>query len=189
MVCSSFIGSHETLGVQWVGVMKYRVCSDVELLKKLIQEGGNVDEPDEEGRTALHFACGYGEIDCAKPLRCELMHASLLHHQERRQGLDAAAAFDAADGGCDGCCVPCGGGGGAAGGGTNHVSCAGPAAPSRGGACVLLATKQAGCVSNATMPDLLCCANAHHGDEINTSGKPFITSSVPRGQQQVLYYC
>ncbi|KAF5838655.1 ankyrin repeat-containing domain protein [Dunaliella salina] len=47
------------------------VCAsagDVELLKRLIQEGGNVDEPDEEGRTALHFACGYGEIDCAKVL-------------------------------------------------------------------------------------------------------------------------
>uniref|UniRef100_A0A7S3QYD5 STI1/HOP DP domain-containing protein n=1 Tax=Dunaliella tertiolecta TaxID=3047 RepID=A0A7S3QYD5_DUNTE len=43
-------------------------AGDVELLKKLIQEGGNVDEPDEEGRTALHFACGYGEIDCAKVL-------------------------------------------------------------------------------------------------------------------------
>ena len=41
-------------------------AGDVELLKRLIQEGGNVDEPDEEGRTALHFACGYGEIECAK---------------------------------------------------------------------------------------------------------------------------
>jgi ankyrin repeat protein len=43
---------------------------DVGLLKKLINEGGNVDEPDEEGRTALHFSCGYGEIECAKVRQC-----------------------------------------------------------------------------------------------------------------------
>ncbi len=41
---------------------------DVELLKKLISEGANVDEADEEGRTALHFAAGYGEIECCKAL-------------------------------------------------------------------------------------------------------------------------
>ena len=41
---------------------------DVELLRRLVQEKGNVDESDEEGRTALHFACGYGEIECAKVL-------------------------------------------------------------------------------------------------------------------------
>jgi len=27
-----------------------------------------VNEADEEGRTALHFACGYGELSCAKLL-------------------------------------------------------------------------------------------------------------------------
>ncbi len=37
-------------------------AGDVELLKKLIGEGANVDEADEEGRTALHFAAGYGEV-------------------------------------------------------------------------------------------------------------------------------
>lgn len=41
----------------------------MELLKQLLEaEGVNVDEADEEGRTALHFACGYGEIECAKAL-------------------------------------------------------------------------------------------------------------------------
>jgi hypothetical protein len=41
-------------------------AGDVELLKKLVAEGADVDAADEEGRTALHFACGYGELDCAK---------------------------------------------------------------------------------------------------------------------------
>lgn len=41
-------------------------AGDVELLKRLINEGNSVDDADEEGRTALHFACGYGEIECAK---------------------------------------------------------------------------------------------------------------------------
>jgi len=43
-------------------------AGDVDLLKKLLEEGANVDEADEEGRTALHFAAGYGEIACAKAL-------------------------------------------------------------------------------------------------------------------------
>jgi ankyrin repeat protein len=39
-----------------------------ELLKELLAAGADVDEVDEEGRTALHFAAGYGEIACAKLL-------------------------------------------------------------------------------------------------------------------------
>lgn len=34
----------------------------------MIEQGANLDEVDEEGRTALHFACGYGELECAKAL-------------------------------------------------------------------------------------------------------------------------
>jgi len=41
---------------------------DVEALKELLQGGANKDEKDDEGRTALHFACGYGEIACAREL-------------------------------------------------------------------------------------------------------------------------
>ena len=41
----------------------------MEALKRLLEtEGVNPDEGDEEGRTALHFACGYGELDCARAL-------------------------------------------------------------------------------------------------------------------------
>lgn len=42
---------------------------NVEKLKELLaQDGADVNESDEEGRTALHFACGYGEAECAKAL-------------------------------------------------------------------------------------------------------------------------
>ena len=39
----------------------------MEALKELLaQEGVDVNEKDEEGRTALHFASGYNEIECMK---------------------------------------------------------------------------------------------------------------------------
>ncbi|GFH16432.1 ANK_REP_REGION domain-containing protein [Haematococcus lacustris] len=41
---------------------------DVDLLKKLLSEGAAVDDGDEEGRTALHFAAGYGEHACVTVL-------------------------------------------------------------------------------------------------------------------------
>lgn len=31
-------------------------------LKKALGDGADKDEEDAEGRTALHFACGYGEV-------------------------------------------------------------------------------------------------------------------------------
>ncbi|KAK9909352.1 hypothetical protein WJX75_000913 [Coccomyxa subellipsoidea] len=37
---------------------------DLELLKELLANGGDVNDADDEGRTGLHFACGYGEITC-----------------------------------------------------------------------------------------------------------------------------
>ncbi|MQM01098.1 hypothetical protein Taro_033851 [Colocasia esculenta] len=36
---------------------------DVEGLKNALSTGADKDEEDSEGRTALHFACGYGEND------------------------------------------------------------------------------------------------------------------------------
>ena len=44
------------------------LAGDVEGLKKLLGEGADVNDADEEGRTALHFAAGYGELECVKAL-------------------------------------------------------------------------------------------------------------------------
>ena len=41
-------------------------AGDKEQLKELLEGGADRDEKDEEGRTALHFACGYGELACAE---------------------------------------------------------------------------------------------------------------------------
>jgi len=48
-------------------------------LKKALEEGADKDEEDSEGRRGLHFACGYGELQCAQAL------------------LEAGAAVDAVD--------------------------------------------------------------------------------------------
>jgi ankyrin repeat protein len=37
-------------------------------MEALLEGGADADEKDDEGRTALHFACGYGEIKCAEIL-------------------------------------------------------------------------------------------------------------------------
>ena len=44
------------------------LAGEQEALKELLKGGANKDEQDEEGRTALHFACGYGELACAEVL-------------------------------------------------------------------------------------------------------------------------
>jgi ankyrin repeat protein len=41
---------------------------DVELLQHLLAEGADPNQADEEGRTGLHFSCGYGELGCAEAL-------------------------------------------------------------------------------------------------------------------------
>eukprot|EP01025_Chloroclados_australasicus_P030548 TRINITY_DN3066_c1_g1_i1.p1 TRINITY_DN3066_c1_g1~~TRINITY_DN3066_c1_g1_i1.p1 ORF type:complete len:327 (-),score=84.66 TRINITY_DN3066_c1_g1_i1:393-1373(-) len=44
-------------------------AGDAEALRKLVaKEGVNLEEKDDEGRTALHFASGYGEHECMQVL-------------------------------------------------------------------------------------------------------------------------
>ena len=47
----------------------------VDRLKELLAEGADVNEADEEGRTALHWSAGYSEIECMKALieaKCDI---------------------------------------------------------------------------------------------------------------------
>ena len=44
------------------------------MLKELLDQGGAVDEQDAEGRTGLHFACGYDELACAEVLMDKVGH-------------------------------------------------------------------------------------------------------------------
>lgn len=51
-------------------------------LEELLKAGANKDEKDDEGRTALHFACGYGEIKCAEVL---LQHGASVDTADNNQ--------------------------------------------------------------------------------------------------------
>lgn len=47
----------------------------VDRLKELLKDGADVNEADEEGRTALHWSAGYSEIECMKALieaKCDI---------------------------------------------------------------------------------------------------------------------
>jgi hypothetical protein len=47
----------------------------VDRLKELLADGADVNEADEEGRTALHWSAGYSEIECMKALieaKCDI---------------------------------------------------------------------------------------------------------------------
>lgn len=61
--------SRHCLGCQYcIDCTLLWLAGDVEALKELLQGGADKDEKDDEGRTALHFACGYGEIACSQEL-------------------------------------------------------------------------------------------------------------------------
>uniref|UniRef100_A0A0E0IF69 STI1/HOP DP domain-containing protein n=1 Tax=Oryza nivara TaxID=4536 RepID=A0A0E0IF69_ORYNI len=80
---------------------------DDEGLKKALDGGADKDEEDSEGRRALHFACGYGEVSNDKNIslrilcKTDCMYALLvfrkLHLKCAQVLLEAGAAVDALD--------------------------------------------------------------------------------------------
>ncbi len=49
-------------------------------LKGLLQEGADKDEKDEEGRTGLHFASGYGEVRFLPQCRTAQFYVDIFCH-------------------------------------------------------------------------------------------------------------
>lgn len=62
------------------------------MLSELLKNGANKDEQDDEGRTALHFACGYGELKCAEVLLADGASLELVDHN-RNTALHYAAGY------------------------------------------------------------------------------------------------
>ncbi|KAJ4898901.1 Ankyrin repeat domain-containing protein 2 [Raphanus sativus] len=56
----------EAMGMPIHGFPDQTASAEPEGLENALASGGNKDEEDSEGRTALHFACGYGELKCAQ---------------------------------------------------------------------------------------------------------------------------
>jgi hypothetical protein len=70
---------------------------NAEQLQQLLDDPEcNVDLQDEEGRTALHFAVGYGEIECAKLLISKGANINLKDHNSNTP-LHYAAGYGQAD--------------------------------------------------------------------------------------------
>ena len=63
-----------------------------DVLADLLKKGANKDEQDDEGRTALHFACGYGEIKCAEALLAEGASVDLVDNN-KNTALHYAAGY------------------------------------------------------------------------------------------------
>ncbi len=72
--CASRVSSHRTANEVRMLLLSHgawsaqSVAGDAAALKQLLEDGADKDEQDEEGRTALHFACGYGEMACVDAL-------------------------------------------------------------------------------------------------------------------------
>jgi len=70
---------------------------DAAKLKELLEAGDvDVDEQDDEGRTALHFAAGYGELECATLLIGRGAKVDLLDNN-KNTALHYAAGYGQAD--------------------------------------------------------------------------------------------
>ena len=67
-------------------------AGDATALKQLLEDGADKDEQDEEGRTALHFACGYGEMACVDALLQAKANLDAIDHN-KNTALHYAAGY------------------------------------------------------------------------------------------------
>ena len=67
-------------------------AGDAGALTQLLEAGADKDEQDEEGRTALHFACGYGEMACVEALLTAKAHVDAIDHN-KNTALHYAAGY------------------------------------------------------------------------------------------------
>ncbi|KAH9656753.1 hypothetical protein KPL70_022798 [Citrus sinensis] len=56
----------------------------------------NKDEEDLEGRTTLHFACGYGEVECAQLLLKAGANVDVVDKNKTLQNMDRKTPIDVA---------------------------------------------------------------------------------------------
>ena len=68
------------------------VAGQADILEELLKGGADKDEQDDEGRTALHFACGYGEVKCAEVLLSKGASVDLVDHN-KNTALHYAAGY------------------------------------------------------------------------------------------------
>lgn len=54
----------EESGEETPSMQIFATEGNVDALKELLKQDVDIDDRDEEGRTGLHFACGYGELEC-----------------------------------------------------------------------------------------------------------------------------
>ncbi len=71
-------------------------AGDYDLLKELLTSGADVDDQDEEGRTGLHFSCGYGEMKCVNLLLEHKANVNAVDHN-KNTALHYAAGYGQAE--------------------------------------------------------------------------------------------
>lgn len=81
------------MSVQCLNAYTALRTGDADALKELLEGGADKDEADHEGRTALHFACGYGEIQCVEVLLKAAADVNLIDHNKNTALHYAAGAL------------------------------------------------------------------------------------------------
>ncbi|GAY57293.1 hypothetical protein CUMW_178320 [Citrus unshiu] len=65
-------------------------------MKYKLAASANKDEEDLEGRTTLHFACGYGEVECAQLLLEAGANVDAVDKNKTLQNMDRKTPIDVA---------------------------------------------------------------------------------------------